>query len=102
MGAAPHQDVAKIDRNRRVTDADLSGTGLAQVHVLVTQNFGAAVLMEAKSLAHGVYASACASRCIISTRSSRLKRGCAKLSPRSARGRARARAAPARSYCRCR
>ncbi len=50
MLAAPHQDVAKIQRHGLVPDADLARTRLRQRHVLPAQHLGPAVLVKANGL----------------------------------------------------
>jgi hypothetical protein len=50
--AAPHQDVAKIERHRAVTDTDLAGPGRAEFDVLVAHHLRPAGCVNANGF-HG-------------------------------------------------
>ena len=52
MRAAPHQDVAKVDRDRGVADAHLVRAGLADRDLLEAQHLGAAGGVETDRLGH--------------------------------------------------
>jgi hypothetical protein len=46
-------DVDEIQADRRVADARLARTGLADLHFLPDQNFGTAGLVKANGMRHG-------------------------------------------------
>ena len=48
--AAPHQYVAEVERDRRMTHSDLAGTGRREVDVLVAHHLGAAGLVKTECL----------------------------------------------------
>ena len=50
MLAAPHQDVAEIERDRGMTDTHLAFARSAKAHVLPAQHLRSAVLMETDGL----------------------------------------------------
>jgi hypothetical protein len=56
VGAAPDQDVAIVNRDRGVADADFARPGIARLDVLEAQHLGSAGGVEADGFGHGRHA----------------------------------------------